>query len=445
MDIPLRITLFAILTSALVVSPAPAREKPNLILIMADDVGIEAFSTYGGEDYKTPRIDQMAAQGMQFDHCYSQPICTPSRVKLMTGQSNIRNYRAFSILDPTQTTFGHLLKKAGYKTAIAGKWQLYGAKHYGKLAATGMLPKKAGFDSWCLWQIDNLGSRYHNPLIIENGKELKNTENKYGPDLFSDFALRFIRENKDRPFFLYYPMVLVHDPFVPTPDSVGTDKGKKEKGRKNKKLAKKKNFTAMMSYMDKLVGKIIDEVKANGLEKDTLIIFMADNGTNIQITSRWCGEMTRGGKGLPTDAGTHVPMYACWPGKITPKSTNNTIIEFSDFLPTFLDLAGAKHPADLTMDGSSFLPALMGETMPDRDPIFMYSNPRPTRKKFPRHTFARNREWKLYRDGRLYHISKDRLEKHPIANDSPQNPEEVRALLQKKIDSMPTTGQNLAK
>lgn len=114
---------------------------------MADDVGIEAFQSYGGEDYETPVLDKLAAQGLQFQHCYSQPLCTPSRVKIMTGQSNVRNYRAFSILDPSQTTFGHYLRKEGYRTGVTGKWQLYGASHYGKLAGTGMLPKNAGFDS----------------------------------------------------------------------------------------------------------------------------------------------------------------------------------------------------------------------------------------------------------------------------------------------------------
>ena len=415
--------------------PAAGQDtKPNLILIMADDVGIEAFRTYGGEDYKTPFLDKLASQGMQFNHCYSQPICTPSRVKIMTGKSNVRNYRAFSILDPRQKTFGHLLQKAGYKTAVTGKWQLYGAEHYGELAGTGIQPKDAGFDTWCLWQVDKLGSRYHNPRIDENGLYLKDTKGKYGPDLFTDFAVRFIHENKNHPFFLYYPMVLVHDPFVPTPDSHRNTK---------KKFTKKENFIAMINYMDKKVGRIIKEVESCGLENNTLILFIADNGTNKRITSQWRGQTIRGGKGLPTDAGTHVPMFARWPGKIAPNISTNALVEFSDFLPTLLDAAGEKIPSNLAIDGVSFLPVLLGKKQPKRESIFIYSNPRPTRKGIGIHRFARNQSWKLYSNGHLFHISKDRFEQYPILEGAKQDQPKIRLLLQKKINSMPAVGQNL--
>lgn len=133
--------------------PRPATEQPNIILIMADGVSWEAFGCYGGEDYKTPNIDALAQQGIRFQHCYSTPICTPSRVKLMTGQYNFRNYTHFGYLNPNDKTFGHLLQAAGYKTAIAGKWQLNGLYNNLPGSKDRMRPLKAGFDESYLWQV----------------------------------------------------------------------------------------------------------------------------------------------------------------------------------------------------------------------------------------------------------------------------------------------------
>ena len=159
-----RILLPAVIASGLLlIAPASVRaeqgpqRKPNIILIMADDIGYECFGAYGSQSYKTPNIDRLAAGGVRFTHCYSQPLCTPSRVKLMTGSSNIRNYSSFSILDPNEKTFGHMLQKSGYKTAVAGKWQLYGAKHYKELAQTGMHPRHGPTDPQRLVAQKNLG------------------------------------------------------------------------------------------------------------------------------------------------------------------------------------------------------------------------------------------------------------------------------------------------
>ena len=187
---------------------------------MADDVGYECFGCYGSQQYSTPHIDRMAAQGIRFQHCYSQPLCTPSRVKLMTGLSNVRNYSAFSILNRDQRTFGHLLSEAGYKTFVGGKWQLLGADSYStQFRGKGSLPDHAGFDSWCLWQVDKLGERYWNPLLNINGENRQFEADDYGPEIVTDHILRFMEENRDGPFFVYYPMILVHNPFLPTPFS----------------------------------------------------------------------------------------------------------------------------------------------------------------------------------------------------------------------------------
>jgi len=197
-------------------------KRPNIVLIMADDMGYECLSCNGSLSYQTPNLDRLAEQGIRFTHCISQPLSTPSRVKMMTGKYNYRNYEYFEYLNPNQKTFGNYLKEAGYSTCISGKWQLNGISQDLPGNQDAERARHFGFDEYCLWQLNYprvKGERYANPLIVRNGETLKGLEQSYGPDIFSDFVCDFIDENSERPFFVYYPMVLVHDPFVPTPDS----------------------------------------------------------------------------------------------------------------------------------------------------------------------------------------------------------------------------------
>ena len=227
--------------------------KPSVILIMADDMGVECLGCYGGLSYDTPYLDQMAEQGKRFTHCYSQPLSTPSRVKIMTGKYNYRNYEDFGYLNPKEKTFGNVMKEAGYATSIVGKWQLNGRnEHLGWQNSD--RPKTFGFDEYTLWQLTKKGNRYADPLIEQNGRILKGMENEYGPDIFLEHALDFIERKKDQPFFLYYPMVLPHFPLVPTPDSEEWHDKEKRSGRDEH------YFKDMVEYTDKLVGKIIHPV-----------------------------------------------------------------------------------------------------------------------------------------------------------------------------------------
>ena len=198
-------------------------QKPNIVLIMADDLGYETIGAYGSKMYQTPNLDKLVEEGMRFDHCYSTPLCTPSRVQLMTGKYNFRNYIGFGLLDPAERTFGHLMQDAGYKTCVVGKWQLLGNKRQQELAGgrIGSCPNEAGFDEYCLWQIDKLGSRYKHPTLSISGEETRKIEGGYGPDVFLEYIEKFIERNSGKPFFLYYPMVITHDPFVPTPGPSG--------------------------------------------------------------------------------------------------------------------------------------------------------------------------------------------------------------------------------
>lgn len=181
---------------------AMSQNKPNIILIMADDLGYEALGTYGGTSYRTPNLDRLAEEGMRFDHCYSMPLCTPSRVQLMTGKYNNRNYIGFGLLDPKEKTFGHYMKEAGYSTYIAGKWQLLGNPNQQQLAGNkiGTTPEKAGFDDYCLWQIDQLGSRYKDPKLSTKNGGTQTYPGKYGPDIFLQKIVSFMEDNKDSPF-----------------------------------------------------------------------------------------------------------------------------------------------------------------------------------------------------------------------------------------------------
>ncbi|MEZ5397218.1 MAG: sulfatase-like hydrolase/transferase [Bryobacterales bacterium] len=202
---------------------------PNVVLIMADDVGYECFGFSGSKQYSTPQLDRIADSGVRFRNAFSTPLCTPSRVTIMTGKSNVRNYVDFGALAPGETTFAKLFHDAGYATAIAGKWQLQGSAD-----AAGTPPAEAGFDTYCLWNTPlTKRPRYWTPSIEQDGKLLDLPADAYGPDVFSDFLIRFMERNRERPFFVYYPMALVHDPFLPTPDSADRNSKDEQRNRRH--------------------------------------------------------------------------------------------------------------------------------------------------------------------------------------------------------------------
>ncbi len=400
--------------------------KPNIILIMADDIGYECFGCYGSASYKTPVLDGLAETGMRFQHCYSQPLCTPSRVKVMTGQYNFRNYTNFGVLDPKQKTFGHLLQECGYATCVVGKWQLYGSVNQSAaVRGTGSLPEQAGFDEHCLWQVKDRGSRYKDPVVVQNGRNLEGLKGRYGPDVFTDYAIDFIERHKARPFFLYFPMSIVHNPFVPTPDSEDW----KNKEHKNDN----KYFADMVAYMDKIVGRIVRKVDELSLRENTLVLFTGDNGTNRSIKSKMSnGHVIQGDKGNTTDAGTRVPLIANWPGTVPAGKVCGDLVDFSDFVPTFAELTGVSHPEGMILDGQSFLPQLQGKKGRPRKWIFCHYDPRWGGREMRR--FVRDKRWKLYDNGDLFDVLADTLERNP----NPDGPEaaSARKRLQAVLDSI---------
>ena len=425
--------------------------QPNVVLIMADDMGYECISANGGTSYETPVFERIAREGMRFSHCYSQPVCTPSRIKLMTGKYNWRNYFRFGHMEKGQTTIGHLMRQAGYVTALAGKWQLWGgAETPGH--KSGMTPGEAGFDEHMYWAYnfelsdgemerygsvgppgDKRTSRFWHPGILKNGEYLHTSMEDYGPDMFSEFALDFIERHHERRFFLYYPMVLTHSPFVATPHSETLTEQSRFK-------SDPKHFLDMVAYTDFLVGRLLDHLEELGISERTLVLFTGDNGTHRSLESKLGGRTVKGGKAYPEDAGTHVPLFARWPGRVPAGLVCSDLIEFSDFFATLADLTGRPMPDEDHFDGRSFLPQLYGGAGNPRDWIFVHYDRDPSKATvpFPRVRFARTKRFKLYNDGRFFDVPHDWNEQHPIAKeDATDDARRIRERLQRVLHSMP--------
>jgi arylsulfatase A len=346
----------------------------NFIVLLADDLGAKELGCYGNKEIKTPNLDRLAAEGTRFETCYATPLCSPTRVLLMTGQYGFRT-GWFSLIgrpyspQPSspeyeigkKVTFAKVLKTRGYATAMAGKWQLPG-EHPN-------LIRECGFDEYRMWAYthnvpkgekhtgafeDRKGtktSRYWNPCIVENGKYLPTKPDDYGPDLFNDFVIDFVKRHKAEPFCVYYTSVLTHSPHVETPDP--KNPGKRLSG----------GLKSNLEYLDHLVGKLGDTIDQLGLKERTVIIFVGDNGTG--------GD----GKGTVTELGARVPFIVRCPGTVKNGVVSRGLTDVSDIFPTLTDFAGAKVPKNHTLDGKSLAPLLRGETTKHRDWIFSYLGP----------------------------------------------------------------------
>jgi arylsulfatase A len=371
----------------------------NVVLVMLDDFGYECVGANGGTSYQTPHLDALAREGARGTRFHAQPLCTPTRVQLMTGQSNVRNYTHFGHLDPAQRTFAHLFRLAGYRTAIAGKWQL------GRDMA---LPQHFGFDQFCLWQLDRRPPRYANAGLEVDGKRVDLKGGVYGPDFVNDYARNFIMQHKDQPFLLYYPMILTHGPFQPTPDSQDWDPATADERSQNHP----KHFADMVTYADKLIGRLLETIDQQGLAERTLVIVIGDNGTGRGITSRMGERVVEGGKGLRIHTGTHVPFLARWPGTIPPGTVLENVCDTTDLLPTICAAAAVPVPTDAVLDGRNLLGELTGKSQQGRDWIYCWyarsGGPQPD------FEFALDKRFKLYRDGALFDVTSDPEEQQPL-------------------------------
>ncbi|HIO64627.1 MAG TPA: arylsulfatase [Dehalococcoidia bacterium] len=418
-----------------------ANKKPNIILIMSDDLGYEVIGANGGTSYGTPRLDEMAQNGMRFENAHVMPLCTPTRTALMTGKYNFRNYIGFGLLSPNEVTFGHLLTDAGYNTCISGKWQLYSYNppdERPEMRSKGQQIEAAGFDEFCVWHAhhtEDKGSRYKNPIIYQNGEYRDDTEGRYGEDIFCDYIIDYIGRKKDDddPFFVYWPMAATHKPHEPTPDSPEWDDFDPPA---NKSLGAKtwaeledgsweddpRFYKDMVEYHDTVIGRLTDYLHEQGLSEDTLVVYVGDNGSPTDVCSmvhdhnEICG-----GKGKTNDRGTHVPLICSMPGTIPSGSVQADMVEATDFLPTIFEAAGLDFPEDYQIDGRSFYPQLTGERGNPRDWIFFHFEPMSARNNVGTIRFVRDHEWKLYETGELYDLIDDLNEDLPIfeSDDTP--------------------------
>lgn len=406
-----------------------AEKKTNILLIMADDLGYECLGA-NGSTYETPILDKLSEEGILFQNCHSQPLSTPSRLQLMTGKYNHRNYTRFAYLDPKERTFAHMAKEAGYATCIAGKWQL---------GNDNRLPKVFGFDNYCLWQLSKErkdGERYANVLYEQDGKIMPKNRDVYGPDMFVDYISNFISKNKNEPFFVYYPMVLTHDPFYPTPDSKEwSDWTVREKNNT-------KFMSDMVSYTDKLVGKLIDVLEREGVRENTLVIFIGDNGTNVNIKTKMKdGSVIQGGKKGTKRYGTHVPMLVNWPEKIKKGLVNENLIDFTDFYMTFGDILNTDKNQDTEVDGISFYPQLLNKKSKTRKWSFCHYQDQ-FMSDYIR--FVQTTDYKLYLDGRFYNTRIDPLEENNILESKGSETEELlRVQLKKILNQYPVWGADI--
>lgn len=414
-------------------------DRPNVILILADDLGYETLGTYGGASYATPVLDRLAASGVRFDNAHAVPLCTPTRVSLMTGKYNWRNWHSFGILRPEARTFGHWMTEAGYRTCISGKWQLqsYNPPDFmPEYRGQGQRAEDSGFEEFFLWHSEHTedkGSRFPDPVINNNGTYLTDTEGKYGPDLFVDYINGFMERHRDEPFFVYYPMALTHGPFQPTPDSPEwPEQRHMEDGR---------FFHDMVEYMDKLVGRIEAKVRELGLAENTLIIFYGDNGSPKHVRTRMKdGRIVPGGKGENNLRGTHVPLIVSWPGTAAVGHVVDDLVDCNDILPTIFEACGVPLPEDEIFDGESVLAQIQGRPGTHRDWLFFHHDPLPGVNKEGRKLarWAMDKRWKLSEEtGHLFDLQNDPEETHPIdmAAAGP-DARAAREKLQAVIDSM---------
>lgn len=386
--------LTAILTALWIILPAQAEraDRPNVIVIMADDIGAEGLACYGSTIYTTPHLDRMAAEGLRFENAYATPLCTPTRVMIMSGLYPPRTgFRALigkgeGVRMPASIrTFGHDFRAAGYATAVTGKWQL------GKFDEFPDQPVEHGFDEYCMWTWvygDQKSSRYYKPQIYHNSKVINGGERDFGPDYFHDFALDFIDRKKNEPFFLYYPMALVHSPFVHPPKLEKLARTNFRDDLDKQTIA----FGHMITYMDHVVGSLLKRLKKHGLDKNTLVLLTGDNGTHKNITSHLPGLKLKGGKGTMTEAGSRVPLLAWWPGTIRP-GVRDEFFCLVDVLPTVTSLAGIR--LNRKVDGLNLAHHLTGGPGKNREHVLI---------NYGRGYFVRDKRFRLNQDGKLYDI-----------------------------------------
>jgi arylsulfatase A len=424
---PILILLTAVLLAPLAALHAvPA--KPNIVFILADDVGFAEISANGSDRYQTPHIDSLAKTGIRFSRFYTAPLCGPSRALILTGRyafrtgavtqdacaSIVRTGEKAEVMIPT------VLKKAGYTTAMIGKWgQLlpagdaaeWGFDHMMSFKASGVYWNKAAAATWVKQygldgdKFGEGGVRANPGPYNINAKKLTMADHEYMPDLMHKDAMAFIKENKDRPFFLYYSLAQVHSQILPTPDSAPPAPGLDAAARYLQV------YRDNITYMDKLVGKLLAELERLKLRNNTVVLFMGDNGTAKANADHATigGRRLIGQKGGMEEGGGLVPLFISWRGVTPAGRLNENVADASDLLPTFAEIAGAPLPQNRVIDGKSLLPQIKGETKSPRTWAFT---------QIGESYHVREAGWKLNQSGQLFDMKNAPFEEIPVPADS---------------------------
>ena len=413
--------------------PILAQAKPNILIILADDLGYGDLSCYGAKDLKSPHLDALMASGMRFDSFYANcPVCSPTRAALLSGtypdlvgvpgvirtspESN------WGWLSPKAVLLPVPLKAAGYHTAIVGKW------HLGLESPN--TPNERGFDFFKGFLCDMIDDYYKHRrhginYFRENQKEINPPG--HATDLFSNWAVDYLNKRKDKkqPFFLYLAYNAPHTPIQPPPDWLA-----KVKAREKGIAEPRAKLVALIEHMDDGIGKVIATLKANGQYENTLIIFSSDNGGQLNVGAR-CGNH-RGGKQDMYEGGLKVPTCAVWPGRIQPGTRSHLTGLSMDFYPTACAAAGANVPS--YVEGVSLLPTFLGKPQKlERDMIFVRREGGHLYNGQDYHALRRG-DWKLVHNRpdeplQLYHLGDDPLEKNDLAAKEPRKLKELKSAL----------------
>ena len=423
-----------------------AQNQPNIILIVADDQGYHDLGAYGSEEVYTPHLDQLASEGVRLTNFYvTSSICTPSRSGLLTGRYPQRNgtfelFRNDRVDDDHQYTdqeysispervlgtdlrevfLSELLQQAGYTNGIFGKWDLGQLKRY--------LPLQQGFDDF--YGFTNTGidyythERYGTPSMFSGNEPTTADSGTYSTYLFEREALEFLDENKDRPFFLYLPFNAPHSASNLDPDIRGSVQAPEEYLKRypeatNRQEARQRGYRAAVTCMDASIGKVLDRIKEYGLEENTIVVFLSDNGGGLGADN----SPFRGKKGQFYEGGVRVPGIIKWPSTVAAGSVNSAFLSAMEIMPTLLAAANVSVPGSITLDGFDMVSVLQGESESSRQEMFW---------DLREDQAARVGEWKWLKNKEgesLFNLEEDVSEENDLSTDRP----EVLKMMRKKF------------
>jgi arylsulfatase A-like enzyme len=445
--IPMNRLVAIIIITLLSIYPVVAEEserkqqRPNLVFILLDNVGKDWLRSYGSQENQTPNIDQLCATGMKFRNFYVTPVCSTTRTMLLTGRYPFRTgwhthhdsaiYGGGFLDWNRETCFAKLLQDAGYRTCISGKWQINDLFALGQQNALA----EHGFEDHCIWPEAKPGlpghkKRYWDPYVIRNGQKIA-ANGRFGPDVFTDHSIEFMKRHREEPFLIYQSAILTHIPVTTTPHTPNQNASAREK------------FAGMVHYADHLIGRLTQAITALGLRDNTLIFIATDNGTDNgsdQGMPESLGGMRNGrisdeGIYSLTERGINMPLIVNCPAWITKAVESDALLNAADILPTLADLANASIPAALRIDGESFADILREQNDDSWTRPWTFTQ-------YATDRVVRDQRYKLYSDGNFFDLAVDPSEQRVIPRTQKNNPAEKRRTeLQQVLDQLPVNSE----